>query len=165
VKTFWLERRQYLPLDLETVFSFFADARNLERLTPPWLHFEILSSMPLEMLEGTLIDYRLRLRGIPIRWQSEIVAWEPPFRFVDQQRKGPYRLWAHEHRFKAAGDGTLVTDSVEYAVSGREVVNRLLIRPDLDRIFDYRARQLEEWSLDPLRDCRADEMESGTLTA
>jgi ligand-binding SRPBCC domain-containing protein len=150
VKTFSFERKQYLPLDVESVFAFFSDAGNLEHLTPPWLRFHLLTLRPIEIEVGTLIDYRLRLRGVPVRWQSEITAWEPPHRFVDEQRRGPYRLWVHEHRFEPQGDGTIVTDAVTYAVSGDEVVNRLLVRPDLDRIFDYRARKLEEWALGQL---------------
>ena len=88
-----------LAAPLESVFAFFSDAANLELLTPGWLHFRILSPLPLAMAVGTRIDYRLRLRGVPIRWQSEITAWEPPCRFVDEQRRGPYRVWIHEHRF------------------------------------------------------------------
>src|SRR5579871_5848818 len=88
---------QFLPRPLEEVFPFFADAGNLPILTPPWLHFHILTTRPIEMRRGALIDYRLRIHGLPIRWQSEIVEWDPPHRFVDEQRRGPYRLWHHEH--------------------------------------------------------------------
>jgi ligand-binding SRPBCC domain-containing protein len=147
VKTFSLKREQYIPLDIKTVFGFFSDAMNLDVLTPPWLHFEILTKPPIEMAPGTLIDYKLRLRGIPIRWQSEITEWEAPHRFVDEQRRGPYGLWHHEHRFEALGSGTIVTDEVMYAVKGDQLVNRFLVRPDLKRIFDYRARRLDEWVL------------------
>ena len=146
MRTFLLEREQFLPVDLSTTFGFFADAANLEALTPPWLHFEILSALPLRMHEGALIDYRLRLHGLPVRWQSEITVWQPNSRFVDEQRKGPYKLWVHEHRFEAIGDGTLVTDVVTYAVPGGPLVDRLFVRPDLERIFDYRRRRLTEWA-------------------
>lgn len=146
MRTFSLTRRQYVPLDIESVFGFFSDTANLELLTPGWLRFEILTLLPIEMLHGARIDYRLRLRGIPIRWQSEITAWEPPTRFVDQQWKGPYRLWVHEHRFEAAGEGTIVTDEVTYAVPGSALVNWLFVRPDLDRIFDHRAVVLGQWA-------------------
>lgn len=151
MKTFRLTREQFVPLPLEDVFEFFSDARNLERLTPPWLNFEILTPSPVEMHAGTLIDYRLRLRGVPIRWQSEITVWQPPFRFVDRQRKGPYRLWIHTHRFEPISGGTLVTDMVDYAVPGGAAAERFFVRPDLERIFDYRARQLDAWVLDTVR--------------
>jgi ligand-binding SRPBCC domain-containing protein len=151
VKTFSLKREQYIPLDIETVFGFFSDAMNLDVLTPPWLHFEILTRSPIEMAPGTLIDYKLRLRGIPIRWLSEITEWEAPHRFIDEQRRGPYGLWHHEHRFEELGSGTLVTDDVTYRVKGDEAVNRFLVRPDLERIFDYRARKLDGWVLDQKR--------------
>ncbi len=104
LKTYRLTREQFVPLGLDEVFDFFADAGNLELLTPPWLHFEILAPSPVEMREGTLIDYKLRLHGVPIRWQSEITVWQPPFRFVDRQRRGPYRLWVHTHRFESLSE-------------------------------------------------------------
>jgi len=132
-----------LPFEREDVFSFFADARNLERLTPPWLNFRILSSLDEGIREGSLIDYKLRLRGVPIRWRTEISTWEPPFRFVDEMRRGPYREWIHEHRFEERDGGTLMTDEVRYAVPGGQLVHRLLVRPDLERIFRYRREQLE----------------------
>jgi ligand-binding SRPBCC domain-containing protein len=147
MRTFSLRREQFLLLDIDTVFAFFSDAQNLDLLTPPWLHFEILTPPPIDMALGTHIDYKLRLRGIPIRWRSQITDWEAPHRFTDRQVKGPYRLWVHQHRFVAIEGGTLVSDDVTYSVPGGEAVNRLLIRPDLERIFDYRARKLEEWTL------------------
>jgi ligand-binding SRPBCC domain-containing protein len=142
---------QLLPLDIETIFSFFADAANLDRLTPPWLHFQILSQLPVLMTPGALIDYRLRLRGISINWQSEITVWEPPYRFVDEQRRGPYRLWQHAHTFEAITDNaTLVRDEVRYAVPGGAVVN-LAVKPELERIFRFRHERLQEWALDTLK--------------
>jgi len=93
---------------------------------------------------GTKIDYKLRIRGIPVRWQSEITVWEPPFRFVDEQRRGPYRTWIHEHRFEPRDEGTLVTDIVRYAVIGGPLIQRWLVSKDLVRIFDYRQKQLEK---------------------
>jgi ligand-binding SRPBCC domain-containing protein len=97
----------WLPRARDEVFAFFADAGNLERLTPPLLSFSILTPRPIAMRPGTLIDYRLKVRGIPIRWRSEITVWEPPVRFVDEQRKGPYRLWHHTHEFAEQDGGTL----------------------------------------------------------
>jgi ligand-binding SRPBCC domain-containing protein len=87
-----------LPTPLVDVFEFFSDAYNLEEITPPWLHFSVQTPAPIEMKRGALIDYRLRLHGIPIHWRTEITAWEPPFRFVDEQLRGPYRYWRHERR-------------------------------------------------------------------
>ncbi len=138
-----LHREQRLPLPLEEVFSFFADPRNLEAITPPFLRFRVLGMSTPEIEEGTRIDHRLRLRGLPIRWRSLIRVWDPPFRFVDEQERGPYRLWIHEHRFVEDGDETVVTDDVEYAVPGGRLVERLFVRRDVERIFDFRAEALE----------------------
>ena len=144
MKTHHLETEQWLPRGLDQVFKFFADPRNLERLTPPWLSFEILTRPDIQIKQGTLLDYRLRLRGIPLRWQSEITLWEPPHRFVDRQTKGPYSLWVHEHRFAENKTGTTVGDRVEYAVTGGALVHRFLVAPDLDKIFQYRRKVLDE---------------------
>ena len=132
----------WLPRPLGEVFSFFADAGNLELLTPPQLNFNILTPRPLEMRVGLLIDYRLGVRGIPLRWQSEITAWEPPHRFVDEQRRGPYRLWRHEHLFEERDGGTVAIDRVRYAVPGGALINWLLVRHDVARIFAYRTEKL-----------------------
>jgi ligand-binding SRPBCC domain-containing protein len=137
----------WLPQPRSRVFPFFADARNLETLTPPWLNFEVLSPGPLEMKVGLKIDYRLRIHGIPIRWQSEISAWEPPFRFVDEQRRGPYSLWHHEHRFEERDGGTLCIDLVQYRAPGgpfRPLIERFFVRPDVEKIFAYRTRKMLE---------------------
>ncbi len=118
-----LEARLFLPHPLDTVFPFFADAGNLETLTPSWLRFETLTPLPIQMHEGTLIEYRLRLHGIPVRWQSEITAWEPPKRFVDEQRHGPYRQWIHEHTFTERDGGSEIRDFVRYSVPGGLLVD------------------------------------------
>jgi ligand-binding SRPBCC domain-containing protein len=142
MRTFSLDSRVWLPRPPAAVFEFFADARNLDALTPPWLHFRILTPDPIEMLVGTQIAYRLRFRGIPLRWDSEITVWDPPHRFVDVQRRGPYRKWVHEHTFEEQDGGTLVADRVTYAVLGGRLVQRLLVAPDLQRIFAYRRHKL-----------------------
>ncbi len=144
LKVLKLTSRIRLERPLRDVFPFFADARNLEVLTPPWLKFELRSSGPIEMFAGRKIDYRLRLRGIPIRWQSEITKWDPPAVFVDEQRKGPYRLWVHEHRFEEHDGGTVAEDHVQYAVPGGWLADRLFVRGDLRRIFQYRREKLAE---------------------
>lgn len=138
-----LVRMTWLPRIPELVFPFFADAWNLEQITPPWLHFRILSEGPLRMGEGVHIDYRLRLRGVGFRWRSLISAWDPPRRFVDEQNRGPYRLWRHEHLFEERDGGTVMTDRVVYRAPGGRWIDRWLVRPELDRIFDFRTRRLE----------------------
>ena len=147
MRRFRLEREQFVPIDRDTTFHFFSDARNLERLTPPWLHFEIVSHPTGGLSEGSLIEYRLRLRGFPFRWRSKIAVWDPPDGFMDVQVRGPYRLWEHAHGFEALNGGTVVRDVVEYAVPGGALIDRFLVRSDLDRIFDYRAGQLNAWAL------------------
>lgn len=144
-----LDVEQRFPLERSAVFSFFADAHNLNLITPPWLHFRILTPGPIRMDVGTLIDYRIRLRGIPIRWRTRITAWDPPRRFVDEQIRGPYSRWVHEHLFADDGDGTLMRDHVEYALPagwapGCELVHRWLVRPDLERIFAFRREVMAE---------------------
>src|SRR5947209_7790818 len=105
---FTLAARILLPQPATEVFTFFADPGNLKTLTPPWLRFHILTRQPIIMRVGALIYYRLRIHGLPVRWQSEITAWEPPVRFVDEQRRGPYRVWIHEHTFEVGNGGTEV---------------------------------------------------------
>jgi ligand-binding SRPBCC domain-containing protein len=139
-----LHSELWLPRPRAEVFPFFADARNLEAITPGWLRFQVLTPGPLEMRTGLRIDYRLRVHGLPLRWQSEITVWEPPQRFVDEQRRGPYRLWRHEHRFAERDGGTLCADHVRYAVPGGELVYRLFVRRDVERIFEFRRRRLTE---------------------
>lgn len=139
-----LEAQLLLPQPREQLFEFFADAFELETITPPWLQFAVVSRAPIQMAEGTLIDYRLRLHGIRIRWQSRISAWEPPYRFVDEQTRGPYRRWHHEHRFDEVNGGTLCRDVVHYKVTGGALVNALFVRSDLRKIFTFRQQKLSE---------------------
>jgi ligand-binding SRPBCC domain-containing protein len=149
MKILTFESKLYLPVPIETVFPFFAEARNLELLTPPFLHFNIITSAPIVMARGTRIQYRLKLRGIPITWESEITTWEPPHRFVDEQLRGPYRLWEHRHDFRERDGGTDVSDHVDYAVWGGSLVNSLLVAPDVKRIFEYRRSKLDELLVPP----------------
>ncbi|MGI8412455.1 MAG: SRPBCC family protein, partial [Solirubrobacteraceae bacterium] len=133
-----LEREQVLHRPRTEVFSFFSEARNLERITPRWLSFEVLTPDPIEMGAGTTIDYRLRLYAVPFRWTSRIETWDPSRGFSDRQVHGPYHLWHHRHEFVAQGETTLVRDWVEYAlplgVLG-ELAHALFVRRDLRRIF------------------------------
>jgi len=139
-----LKTEQMIARPLDEVFAFFADASNLSRLTPPWLDFQILTETPIPMEEGRLIDYRLKVHGIPLRWQSEITTWDPPHRFVDEQRKGPYKVWHHTHRFEEAAGGTRVIDEVRYEVPGGALIHKLIVGRDIDKIFRYRFQALEE---------------------
>jgi ligand-binding SRPBCC domain-containing protein len=142
-----LERRQRIERPIEEVFGFYGDARNLERITPPLLGFEVTTPGPIEMGAGTLIEYRLRLHRVPVRWRTRIEAWEPPHRFVDSQIKGPYSLWEHTHSFEADGrEATIIEDQVRYSIPFGplgELANRLLVRRDLRQIFDYRHDAVE----------------------
>ncbi len=136
------QTKQWLPTPLAGLFPFFADARNLDSLTPPWLQFQITTLGPVQMGEGTLIDYRLRVRGLPLRWRTRISVWQPPFRFVDEQLRGPYRRWIHEHTFESLNGGTLIRDNVSYAVPLNLLLHDWWVRPEIERIFRYRSEVL-----------------------
>jgi ligand-binding SRPBCC domain-containing protein len=142
MKTYRYGTELTLPTALEEVFDFFSEAKNLEKLTPSWLRFEILTEGPIDMAVGTVIDYRIRWRGFPLRWRTEIEVWEPPHRFVDLQIRGPYRLWRHEHLFVEQDDGTAVIDRVDYAPIGGALAQRLVVARDVERIFAYRHAML-----------------------
>jgi ligand-binding SRPBCC domain-containing protein len=147
MKVHILSRQQYLDRPLEDVFGFFSEARNLERLTPSWLSFRVLSQDPAELGEGTLIRYALKVHGVPLRWVSRIESWEPNVRFVDRQLTGPYALWHHTHEFAALGEGTLISDTVRYSLGFGvlgEVARAVQVQRDLDNIFDYRRTAVLE---------------------
>ncbi len=133
-----------LPYRLPEVFDFFTKAENLNLLTPPWLHFSILTPLPIEMRQGAVIQYRIKVRGIPRRWDSEITEWRPPFTFTDTQIRGPYRLWVHRHGFEETTEGTRVTDDVTYRVPGGTLVNCLYVARELRKIFTYRQNSILE---------------------
>lgn len=146
-----LRRVQLLPTSLERTFAFFADAGNLEAITPPFLRFRITSPLPIEMRAGALIEYRLRLFGVPFGWRTEIESFNPPRGFVDRQIRGPYALWHHTHTFREApgtdGATTEMTDIVRYALRPAlfgPLAHALFVRRTLDRIFDYRAEKILE---------------------
>jgi len=139
-----LETEVWLDSPLEEVFAFFSDAHNLEAITPEILRFRVLTPKPIPMNAGTLIDYRLSLRGFPMRWKTLIAVWEAPHRFVDMQLKGPYRWWHHTHTFESRDGGTLCRDLVEYQHLGGPIIERLLVRRDVERIFAYRQRRMLE---------------------
>ncbi len=132
----------WLPASPEEIFPFFADAGNLDAITPPWLNFHIVTPRPIEMRAGTLIDYKLRVRGLPLRWRTLIKEWQPPFRFVDEQLRGPYRQWIHTHTFEARDGGTLARDVVHYAVPFDFIAHPLFVRRDIETIFQFRTEAL-----------------------
>jgi ligand-binding SRPBCC domain-containing protein len=148
--SYHLSRSLVVPRPLDEVFAFFGDARNLERLTPAFLNFKILTPQPIEMRPGTLIDYRISLRGLPMKWTSEITEWRPPFAFVDEQRRGPYRKWIHRHTFTEVPGGTRVSDDVEYDVLGGALIHTLFVKRDLETIFNYRLAVLSDLFHDEL---------------
>ena len=143
-KGYLLRARQRFPRSRQVVFPFFADALNLETITPDSLHFKVRTSCPIVMQEGQRINYRLRLHGLPFNWQSEITAWEPNVRFIDEQRRGPYRYWINEHRFLDDDHGTLMIDEVRYGLFGGILLNRPFVAPNLRAIFAFRAAKLTE---------------------
>jgi ligand-binding SRPBCC domain-containing protein len=143
MRTFTLEREQLLPGRPDEVFPFFADARNLEAITPPLLRFEVVTPGEIPLRVGTLIQYRLTLRGIGVNWLTSIQEWDPPWRFVDVQVRGPYALWHHTHDFAATDDGkaTIMRDTVRYAIgfgSLGAVAARAFVHRDVASIFDFR---------------------------
>jgi ligand-binding SRPBCC domain-containing protein len=141
---FILQDELWLPRPITEIFPFFADAGNLEKLTPPWLSFEVLTPAPIAMHPGAIIDYRLRVHGLPIRWRTEILEWNPPRGFVDVQRKGPYVLWHHTHTFVEKDGGTLCRDEVRYWPRGGRLIHALFVKRDVRAIFDYRRKRLTE---------------------
>lgn len=140
-----LERAQRIEAPLERTFDFFSDAANLEAITPPWLAFHVVTPGPVVMSVGTLIEYRLRLHRVPVRWRTRIVVWQPPERFVDVQLRGPYGLWHHTHSFEAQGSATIMRDRVRYSLPlgpVGELAHRAFVRRDLERIFDFRRAEV-----------------------
>jgi ligand-binding SRPBCC domain-containing protein len=144
MREFSLNVELRLPRPLDEVFPFFSEARNLEIITPPWVQFQVLTPAPIVMRAGTLIDYRIRVHGIPIPWRTEITVWEPPHRFVDVQLWGPYRLWHHTHTFIEDRGETICRDEVRYHPIGGSLMNWLFVRGDVERIFAYRQKRLTE---------------------
>ena len=146
MKPYRLFREQMIARPIDEVFQFFADAQNLEKLTPPWLSFQILTPLPIAMHAGAIIQYALRLHGIPVRWTTAITEWMPPLEFVDVQLVGPYVMWHHRHRFEAIGEQTRMTDEIHYVLPygwlGRLAHNAFVAR-DLAAIFEFRARSVE----------------------
>lgn len=142
-----LKRELTIELPRGDVFVFFADAGNLERITPPELNFHIITPQPIDIRQGALIDYKLKMRGLPMKWRTEISVWEPPFRFVDQQLIGPYKQWIHTHTFtEISAERTLIEDEVRYRLPLEPLgdLSHFIIRRELDHIFDFRQKAVAE---------------------
>lgn len=142
-----LRREQFVPRPLEEVFEFFSAAANLQEITPAYLDFRILTPEPIEIAEGTLLDYRLKWHGLPIRWRTRIVEWKPPYRFVDVQLKGPYRLWHHTHTFRPQDGGTCMTDVVNYSLPLGPlgaIAHSIMVQRDVNGIFDFRREKIRQ---------------------
>ena len=155
MKEFTFQAETCVPRPRSELFPFFAEARNLQTLTPPWLKFEVLTPAPIVMRPGTLIDYRIRIHGLRIRWRTEITEWDPPHRFVDVQLSGPYTLWHHTHTFEERDGGTRCRDRVRYRPRGGALVHWLFVRRDVERIFQYRQQRLRELFSDQSEQNRA----------
>ncbi len=145
-KEYIFESELFVPAPITQVFDYFSRAENLEKITPSFLGFKITTPLPIAMKPGTIIDYKLRIHGVPIKWRTRIEQWEPGVRFVDTQVKGPYKFWHHTHEFSAVEGGTLMKDRVRYVppfgILGR-MIHPFLIRPDVEKIFAHRKSVLK----------------------
>ena len=139
-----LTRSLWIPRPIKEVFTFFADVSQLQRVTPSWMHFRVEGYVPSSLTEGTIVNFRLKLRGIPFRWTSIISLWDPPHGFVDEQLYGPFKLWKHQHKFSLENGGTRVEDVVTYRTPIGGIIEKFVIRPDLNKIFDYRERRITQ---------------------
>jgi ligand-binding SRPBCC domain-containing protein len=147
MKIFHLRRSQFVPATRDKVFEFFSDAGNLERITPPTVKFQVTTPLPIAMERGALIDYRLKLFGVPFGWRTLIEEWVPGESFVDRQLKGPYALWRHTHTFSDEGTGTRMDDHVAYAVGFGpfgDLARAMFVTRQVEGIFDHRAKTIGE---------------------
>ena len=142
-----LIRKTVIKKNIEQLFDFFSKAENLNSITPPLLGFKIITPLPVQMKKGTIIDYKIKLNGIPFSWRTEITKWDPPFLFEDTQIKGPYKIWIHEHRFDEKEGMTIMTDTVRYLSPGgifEFIPHNLMVKKKVEFIFDYREKVLNE---------------------
>ena len=147
MKTFELTKKQLINSSMENVFNFFSKPENLKTITPEKLSFNILTPTPINMGNGTVIDYTIKLFGIPIHWRTLITNYNPPYEFVDEQIKGPYNFWHHTHKFKQVDGGVEISDRVIYSIPmgiiGR-VLHFIWIKRDLEKIFSHRKKVIED---------------------
>lgn len=146
--TYRLERTQFIPRTRDDVFAFFADAKNLERITPEFLQFRILTPLPIDMKAGALIDYQIRLFGIPLRWRTLIETFEPGKSFTDVQLKGPYKRWHHRHEFVEVAGGIQMRDIVDYEIPLGPLgtlAHGIFVGRTLEQIFDHRKKVVQEF--------------------
>ena len=146
-RSYYFKQKMIIKKPLSEVFNFFSDARNLQEITPPQLDFKILTDVPLTMKENAIINFRIKIFGLPFNWKSKITNWTPPRAFTDKQQKGPYRQWIHNHIFEETEHGVLMTDEVFYNLSPfipRSWVNKLFVRPQITKIFQYRYKMLNK---------------------
>ncbi|MGD9789272.1 MAG: SRPBCC family protein [Phycisphaerales bacterium] len=139
-----LEVSQWLPVTPDELWPFFTDIANLERITPDWVNFKILTPPGTPVHEGVILDYRIRIRGVGVHWRTRISAFDPPHRFVDEQIKGPYSLWRHEHRFHEERGGTRCLDRVDYRSPLGVILHPMFVDRDVRRIFEFRAQALRK---------------------
>ncbi len=147
MEKFRFKTKQQIDKPIQDIFPFFSKVENLEILTPDWLNFKILTPLPIEIKTGTIIKYRIRLYGIPLYWKTKITLWDPPHRFIDEQIKGPYSVWIHEHRFEAKDGKTTMIDTVDYDIPGwifKTVVHRIFVEKQVDSIFKFRQKKIKE---------------------
>ena len=144
MKVFHMNYKVFISEPLEAVLPFLADATNLQQITLPWLNFQVVTPKPIEMKPRQMIDYRIRVRGLTMKWRSEITVWEPAYRFVDKQIRGLHKVWHHEHIFTEQDGETICEDKVDYAVPGGALINRFFVEPDVRRIFEYRRSRMRE---------------------
>ena len=155
MQVYILRRMQTLHASREEVFAFFQSPENLARITPPWLGFRLLTPSPIAMRHGAVIDYTVRWLRVPVRWTTLITDYQPPARFVDQQIRGPYSFWHHTHEFQETPEGTEMRDTVRYVLPAGPagtLLHRLLVRRQLEEIFDFRSRVIEELIVRPPRE-------------
>jgi len=142
-----LEKTTFINQPLDKVFDFFSKAENLNKITPPELSFKIITPLPIKMQKGTLIDYKIKVEGIPMLWRTEISEWNPPYYFIDSQLKGPYVKWVHEHHFESVDNGTKMIDKVTFRSPGwifEPIIHNLIVKNKVEKIFEYREKILKD---------------------
>ena len=146
-KIYTFYKEQFVPSDMDTVFEFFSRPENLEKITPTSMGFNIITPSPIEMKEGAIIDYTVKIMGVPMRWRTMITSYKKNEYFVDEQLKGPYSYWHHRHSFKEVEGGVLIIDEITYALpiqAFRKIVHPVLIKPQIEQIFNFRFKTIQD---------------------